>query len=222
MLQMQFTPPPPVAVPPKMNDHAEKPPMQYTPEYLAQLMKDKTSFAMVSSMFMHVDRLLDDEINRVRKSLYSISSTTQPLMLPEPKGASVQLSEKLFVPVKAYPDFNFVGRILGPRGMTAKQLEKDTGCKIMVRGKGSMRDKVKEDMNRGKQNWEHLNEELHVLITVDDTKERAEVKLKRAVEEIKKLLVPTVSTPTQAGVILQLCVKAETTLLFFPCQNFQQ
>jgi len=27
--------------------------------------------------------------------------------------------------------------------MTAKQLEMDTGCKIMVRGKGSMRDKLK-------------------------------------------------------------------------------
>jgi len=39
--------------------------------------------------------------------------------------------------------FNFVGRILGPRGLTAKQLENDTGCKIMVRGKGSMRDKQK-------------------------------------------------------------------------------
>lgn len=39
--------------------------------------------------------------------------------------------------------FNFVGRILGPRGMTAKQLEQETGCKIMVRGKGSMRDKKK-------------------------------------------------------------------------------
>ena len=39
--------------------------------------------------------------------------------------------------------FNFVGRILGPRGMTAKQLEQETGCKIMVRGKGSMRDKQK-------------------------------------------------------------------------------
>lgn len=48
-------------------------------------------------------------------------------------------------------------------------------------------------MNRGKPNWEHLNEELHVLITVDDTKERAELKLKKACEEIKKLLVPTVS-----------------------------
>lgn len=39
--------------------------------------------------------------------------------------------------------FNFVGRILGPRGLTAKELEKQTGCKIMIRGKGSMRDKNK-------------------------------------------------------------------------------
>lgn len=39
--------------------------------------------------------------------------------------------------------FNFVGRILGPRGLTAKQLEAETGCKIMVRGKSSMRDKKK-------------------------------------------------------------------------------
>lgn len=36
-----------------------------------------------------------------------------------------------------------MGRILGPRGLTAKQLEAETGCKIMVRGKGSMRDKKK-------------------------------------------------------------------------------
>ena len=40
-----------------------------------------------------------------------------------------------------------MGRILGPRGMTAKQLEQETGCKIMVRGKGSMRDKQKVKVN---------------------------------------------------------------------------
>jgi len=39
--------------------------------------------------------------------------------------------------------YNFVGRILGPRGLTVKQLELDTGCKVMVRGKGSMRDRQK-------------------------------------------------------------------------------
>lgn len=39
--------------------------------------------------------------------------------------------------------YNFVGRILGPRGLTAKQLEQEAKCKIMVRGTGSMRDKKK-------------------------------------------------------------------------------
>ena len=108
--------------------------------------------------------------------------------------------------------YNFVGRILGPRGMTAKQLEQETGCKIMVRGRGSMRDRkkvvkvriernekndrlfpFKEDQNRGKPNWEHLNEPLHVLITCEDTNDRADIKLIRAREEVGKLLVPVVS-----------------------------
>lgn len=53
---------------------------------------------------------------------------------------------------------------------------------------------VQEEQNRGKPNWEHLNEDLHVLITVEDTQARAEIKMKRAVEEVKKLLVPAVST----------------------------
>lgn len=48
-----------------------------------------------------------------------------------------------YFPPPPFAQFNFVGRILGPRGMTAKQLEQETGCKIMVRGKGSMRDKKK-------------------------------------------------------------------------------
>lgn len=52
---------------------------------------------------------------------------------------------------------------------------------------------VQEEQNRGKPNWEHLNEDLHVLITVEDAQNRAEIKLKRAVEEVNKLLVPAVS-----------------------------
>ncbi|XP_014806094.1 PREDICTED: protein quaking isoform X2 [Calidris pugnax] len=151
------------------------------------------------------------EISRVRKDMYNDtlngSTEKRSAELPDAVGPIVQLQEKLYVPVKEYPDFNFVGRILGPRGLTAKQLEAETGCKIMVRGKGSMRDKkkvsfksrdnhdpavleVEEEQNRGKPNWEHLNEDLHVLITVEDAQNRAEIKLKRAVEEVKKLLIP--------------------------------
>jgi len=127
----------------------------------------------------------------VRSTLFQINgSEKKPLQLPEPEGPVTSKSDKIYVPVDKYPDYNFVGRILGPRGMTAKQLEHETGCKIMVRGKGSMRDRKKEEQMRGKPNWEHLNEPLHVLITCEDTQERAQVKLLRAKEEVEKLLVP--------------------------------
>lgn len=54
-------------------------------------------------------------------------------------------------------------------------------------------------MNRGKPNWEHLSEDLHVLITVEDTHNRAKIKLQRAINEVKKLLVPAVSTSAAPG-----------------------
>lgn len=161
-----------------------------SPEYLAQLLKDKKQIQAFPNVFVHLERLLDEEINKVRGNLFHFATNKEPLALPDGTGPVVTLSEKLYVPAKEHPDFNFVGRILGPRGMTAKQLEQETGCKIMVRGKGSMRDKQKEEMNRGKPNWEHLNEELHVLITVEEHRQRGEVKLLRAVNEVKKLLVP--------------------------------
>lgn len=160
-------------------------------DYLAQLLKDRKQLAAFPNVFNHVERLLDEEISKVRASLFQINGVTkEPLTLPEPEGEPVTLNEKVYVPVKEHPDFNFVGRILGPRGMTAKQLEQETGCKIMVRGKGSMRDKKKEEANRGKPNWEHLSDDLHVLITVEDSENRAAMKIKRALEEVRKLLVP--------------------------------
>ncbi|CAF1286748.1 unnamed protein product [Adineta steineri] len=174
------TPPPATQTDPSLTDN---------PEYLSQLLKDKRQLAAVPNMFMHIERLLDQEINKVRVNLFNLS--TRPKMeLPEPNGEKKIFQEKVFIPVQQHPEFNFVGRILGPRGMTAKQLEADTGCKIMVRGRGSMRDKQKEDQNRGKANWEHLDEELHVLIQCEDHENRALVKLERAKEEIMKLLKP--------------------------------
>jgi len=159
-------------------------------DYLAQLLKDKKALAAFPNVFLHLERLLDDEIGKVRGNLFQINGKkSEPLVLPDASGAPINLSEKVYVPIKEYPDFNFVGRILGPRGMTTKQLEQETGCKIMVRGKGSMRDKKKEDQNRGKPNWEHLNDDLHVLITVEDSENRASLKLQRAVDEVKKLLI---------------------------------
>uniref|UniRef100_A0A914KQL6 K Homology domain-containing protein n=1 Tax=Meloidogyne incognita TaxID=6306 RepID=A0A914KQL6_MELIC len=159
-------------------------------EYLGQLLKDKKQLSAFPNVFSHVEKLLDEEINRVRIATFQCEFSHEPLQLPEAIGEISIHQEKLYVPIKQYPDYNFVGRILGPRGMTAKQLETETGCKIMVRGKGSMRDKKKEDLNKGKPNWEHLNEDLHVIIQCEDTENRAKIKMCRAIEEVNKLLIP--------------------------------
>lgn len=120
---------------------------QISADYLSQLIKDKKQLSNFPAVFMHLQRLIDDEINKVRQSLLQLNDVVQgsnePLVLPEPEGEIVQLQEKIYVPVSEHPEYNFVGRILGPRGMTAKQLEQETGCKIMIRGRGSMRDKKK-------------------------------------------------------------------------------
>lgn len=39
--------------------------------------------------------------------------------------------------------FNFVGKLLGPRGNSLKRLQEETGAKMSILGKGSMRDKAK-------------------------------------------------------------------------------
>ncbi len=39
--------------------------------------------------------------------------------------------------------FNFVGKLLGPRGNSMKRLQEETGAKMSILGKGSMRDKGK-------------------------------------------------------------------------------
>ncbi|XP_076357337.1 protein held out wings-like isoform X1 [Tachypleus tridentatus] len=164
---------------------------QNVADYLSQLFKDKTKLAAFPNMFIHLQRLLDDEIAKVRSSLLQKNGAKkEPLLLPHPEGEIVTLQEKVFVPVKEYPEYNFVGRILGPKGLTTKLLEQETGCKIMVRGKGSTRDKKKEEQSKGKPNCEHLSEDLHVLIQVEDTRNRATLKLEHAKNEVKKLLIP--------------------------------
>lgn len=66
---------------------------------------------------------------------------------------------------------------------------------MMINEKFDFKSKIyfkQEDQNRGKANWEHLDEELHVLIQCEDHENRALVKLERAKEEIMKLLKPAV------------------------------
>ena len=62
--------------------------------------------------------------------------------------------EKIYVPVKERPDFNFMGLIIGPRGSNIRIMEQNCGCKIYVRGRGTEVDP---------------DDDLYVLIESDST-----------------------------------------------------
>ncbi|KAI7697915.1 Splicing factor 1 [Sarcoptes scabiei] len=56
------------------------------------------------------------------------------------KPPQTKINDKVLIPQEEYPDINFVGLIIGPRGNTLKGMEKDTGAKIIIRGKGSVKE----------------------------------------------------------------------------------
>ena len=63
--------------------------------------------------------------------------------------------------------FNFVGKLLGPKGNSLKRIQEETLTKMAVLGRGSMRDKQKEEDLRlsADAKYQHLHEDLHVEVT---------------------------------------------------------
>ncbi|RVW56525.1 KH domain-containing protein [Vitis vinifera] len=97
---------------------------------------------------------------------------------------------RLEIPVDSYPNFNFVGRLLGPRGNSLKRVEASTGCRVYIRGKGSIKDPDKEEELRGRPGYEHLNDPLYILIEAELPVSIVDVQLRRAQEIIEELLKP--------------------------------
>jgi hypothetical protein len=74
--------------------------------------------------------------------------------------------KKISIPIERHPTYNFIGLIIGPRGKTQKELETKTGCKIAIRGRGSVKEGARG--RRDGKMMEGDNEALHVVITGDD------------------------------------------------------
>jgi len=109
---------------------------------------------------------------------HKMSNSFRPPMDYRP--GSIRRELKLYIPVDKYPGYNFIGLILGPRGITQKQMERESGAKVALRGKGSVKD------GRGRLGANYNEEEpLHVLLTADNDES-----LEKAEAMVKKLLVP--------------------------------
>lgn len=92
---------------------------------------------------------------------------------------SLRPQDKVYIPVKEFPEINFFGLLVGPRGNSLKKMEKDSGAKISIRGKGS----VKEGKGRPDGFADDSEEDLHCLIMAD-----SEEKVAACVRLINKVI----------------------------------
>ncbi|EKX38370.1 hypothetical protein GUITHDRAFT_165235 [Guillardia theta CCMP2712] len=112
---------------------------------------------------------------------------------------------KIFVPVDRYPGFNFVGRLLGPRGSTFVELQASSGCKMTIRGRGSI--KLKPGQTEAslmrQANYQHLSEPLdltpclrlysvtqHVVVEYEGPSWAKDRTLRHAENILKEVMIP--------------------------------
>ncbi|KAJ0171305.1 hypothetical protein K1T71_012855 [Dendrolimus kikuchii] len=157
-------------------------------EYMRELLSEKIK--LNNSKFPISMTLIDQEVTKVQ--------TTGRIPIRDFKYLDVyrdrptKVTVKVLVPLKEFPKFNFVGKLLGPKGNTMKQLQEETMCKMAVLGRGSMRDRQKEEELRNSLDpkYSHLSDELHVEITALAPPAEAHARIAYALAEVKKYLIP--------------------------------
>ncbi len=107
-------------------------------------------------------KLEDERIRLVDRAMKNDPNFRPPVEYHQQK-RSQRPSEKVYIPVKEFPEINFFGLLVGPRGNSLKKMEKESGAKISIRGKGS----VKEGKARPDQYAEDAEEDLHCLVLAE-------------------------------------------------------
>ncbi|XP_011185599.1 KH domain-containing, RNA-binding, signal transduction-associated protein 3 isoform X2 [Zeugodacus cucurbitae] len=118
----------------------------------------------------------------------------------------IKVTQKVFVPVKQFPKFNFTGKILGPKGNSLRRLQEETQCKIVIKGRNSIRDRTKEEEMResGDPRFAHLNRSLYVEISTIAPPAECYARIAYALAEIRKYLVPDKNDDVSHEQLLEL------------------
>ncbi|KAL8787551.1 MAG: hypothetical protein Q9195_007723 [Heterodermia aff. obscurata] len=154
---------------PADGDRSPSPPPQY----------DNFGRRVNTREYRYRKRLEDERHKQIEKAMKIIPNYHPPSDYRRP----TKTQEKVYVPVNDYPEINFIGLLIGPRGNTLKKMETESLAKIAIRGKGS----VKE--GKGRSDAAHTSnqeEDLHCLIMAD-TEEK--------VNKAKKLIHNAASIP---------------------------
>ena len=122
-----------------------------------------------------------ENLMQERNDLIEQMVRINPLYTPPADYVKPKPYRTLPIPQRQYPHYNFIGLIIGPRGNTQKRMEMETGTKISIRGKGSVKEGSKGRANKNVDE----SDDLHVHITGDD-----EQKVILATKMVAELLCP--------------------------------
>lgn len=156
-------------------------------EYIRQLVQEKESLANNPGCDV-ARRLIEQELERVQSGRRSEEKRAVEVT----KEKSIKVTVKVLVPTREHPKFNFVGKLLGPKGNSLKRLQEETMTKMAILGRGSFRDKAKEEELRKNPDpkYGHLQEDLHVEVTAHAPPAEAYARIAYALTEIRRYLVP--------------------------------
>ncbi|KAG9049125.1 hypothetical protein FS837_011137 [Tulasnella sp. UAMH 9824] len=130
-------------------------------------------------------RLEEERVKLIDKAMKSDPTFRPPAEYHQQK-RSHRPQDKVYIPVKEFPEINFFGLLVGPRGNSLKKMERESGAKISIRGKGS----VKEGKGRPDAFADDSEEDLHCLVTAD-----SDEKVAACVALINKVIETAASTP---------------------------
>lgn len=80
----------------------------------------------------------ETERHNIVQALIAVNPNYRPPVDYRPPDRKIE--DRITIPQDEYPDINFMGLIIGPRGKTLKKMESETGAKIMIRGRGSVKE----------------------------------------------------------------------------------
>ncbi|XP_077283324.1 KH domain-containing, RNA-binding, signal transduction-associated protein 2-like [Arctopsyche grandis] len=157
-------------------------------DYMRDLLQEKLT--LDHAKFPICVRLIDQEVSRVQ-TLGRVP-TRDMRYVDIYREKPIKVSVKVRVPVREHPKFNFVGKLLGPKGISMKRLQEETMCKMAVLGRGSMKDRQKEEELRQALDpkYAHLSDDLHVEISALGPPAEAHARIAFALAEVRKYLIP--------------------------------
>ncbi|XP_029722961.1 KH domain-containing, RNA-binding, signal transduction-associated protein 3 isoform X2 [Aedes albopictus] len=158
---------------------------QKAQEYIKGMMSERQQ---LDRKYPIADRLLEVEIENVQKT----GKPPARRYIDIYREKHIKVSVKILVPVKEHPRFNFVGKLLGPKGNTLKRLQEDTMCKMAILGRGSMKDRKKEEELRSGMDpkYAHLMDDLHVEVNANGPPAEVYARIAYAMAELRKYLIP--------------------------------